>query len=933
MAVRIKEPIPPYVGGTAIEITDNHVINLLLREANNLIHLNENNEIYVDLQLDDGIQPDDDFPVGVTTGKILEEDWWQQSWLILNRKTTSGDYNRLIYANDGNLYIDYGDGVWHLIWEGGSLFNCNTRTFYLPELSDVSYIQEAYDYFLSWKNPILWYDRFGDGNHGEMFVYGEDSRWWSDPYIMFAWTHLWWTSWESRWTAQFSENRIKVYVDPQDMNTVIRATYIDGTLTQTWFSFIPTDTSLREPFIPTAPSHPTSKKYVDDELAKKQDILTPGTRITITYDPISGNTIISADISGVMTYKGNLQSVSDLSNIQNPSVWDCYYIEWAHTMYAWDWTQWNDVGGTGIDLTNYFNKQTDTTDNITQGSTNLFVTQQEKNDWNDKQDKIQAWNNITIDADGVTINAVVPTAGNNISIVNNQINNDAPFDPENAWVMGQVLQKTNSWYKWVNINLSNQYTAGAGINIDQNNEISNTLPFNPDNQGSENQVLKKTQNWYEWQAESVTSVNGQTGVVLIDEFSPDNQGQVGQVLKKTQNWYEWQNESWGGGAVYTPWYWINIDQNNEISNSLAFDPDNQWTVGQVLKKTQNWYERANESGWGGGTTYYGGTWITIDSWNYINNDWILTINNSWPDSSGDIQLNLVPSGGNVGQVLKRTSNWYERANESWGGWNTYYAGTGISISSSNYISNDWVLTINSNSPDNSGNIDIREVPSGGTAGDVLTKTQNWYSWEPSPGLPSGGTAGQILMMWSYWQAYWENDRIKIFDISGESDLTNAQLAYDFMRQSPWYYQAGAYVSIIRAYKSDRMNWWYKLFVFNGTENYSESWASYTCLIFNSVWDENVWYSDGSTTRFSFPRVTLFVNNATNTVDRVLIRNFTVLDNSYLATGINYTTPYIPQYPWNPATKQYVDDRNRVGTQAQYNALTTIDPNVIYNITA
>ena len=28
---------------------------------------------------------------------------------------------------------------------------------------------------------------------------------------------------------------------------------------------------------------------------------------------------------------------------------------------------------------------------------------------------------------------------------------------------------------------------------------------------------------------------------------------------------------------------------------------------------------------------------------------------------------------------------------------------------------------------------------------------------------------------------------------------------------------------------------------------------------------------------------------------------------YLATGVNYATPYIPEYPWSPATKKYVDD--------------------------
>lgn len=106
MAVRIKEGVIPYTAGTGIEITDNKVINVLLRALNNLIMVNEDNELYVDLQLMVGITPESDFPVWVTTGKILQSDWWQQSWLILNRKTTSGDYCRWIYANDQKLYYD-----------------------------------------------------------------------------------------------------------------------------------------------------------------------------------------------------------------------------------------------------------------------------------------------------------------------------------------------------------------------------------------------------------------------------------------------------------------------------------------------------------------------------------------------------------------------------------------------------------------------------------------------------------------------------------------------------------------------------------------------------------------------------------------------------------------------------------------------------------
>ncbi len=116
MPVRIKDGIIPYTWWQGIEITDNHVINVLLRALNNLIHVNENRELYVDLQLMDNILPTSDFPVGVTTGKILQANGWQKSWLILNRKTTSGDYCRWIYANDGKLYYDPWTWVWNQVF-------------------------------------------------------------------------------------------------------------------------------------------------------------------------------------------------------------------------------------------------------------------------------------------------------------------------------------------------------------------------------------------------------------------------------------------------------------------------------------------------------------------------------------------------------------------------------------------------------------------------------------------------------------------------------------------------------------------------------------------------------------------------------------------------------------------------------------------------
>ena len=101
----------PYSAWTGIGIDANKVISLLLRDEDNLIKVNADNEVYTDLQLADGIKPTDEFPVWVTVGRVLSSDGWYMSGTMLNFKTTSGDYGRWIYGTDGHIYYDAGTGT------------------------------------------------------------------------------------------------------------------------------------------------------------------------------------------------------------------------------------------------------------------------------------------------------------------------------------------------------------------------------------------------------------------------------------------------------------------------------------------------------------------------------------------------------------------------------------------------------------------------------------------------------------------------------------------------------------------------------------------------------------------------------------------------------------------------------------------------------
>mgnify|MGYP003290688049 CR=1 FL=1 len=292
------------------------------------------------------------------------------------------------------------------------------------------------------------------------------------------------------------------------------------------------------PYTPQYNWSPATKKYVDDWLALKQNILTPWTRITI--DPVTN--VISADITGVFIYKWNVTDPSSLPSSWQ-TVWDCWISESDDLMYAWDGTQWNKIWWTSIDLSPYFNKNTDTSDNITQGTQKLFVNQTEKSYWNAKQDALTAGDNIDITNN--VISAIVPvyTGGTAIDITNNIISNEKPFDPENAGTLAQVLKKTSTGYRW-------------------SDEVA-------------------------W-------------------FDPENAGTTGQVLKKTSTGYHWADESWWGwggwgwGQTYTWGSGITITPSNVINNTKPFDPAGSWTNGQVLTKTTagyTWADTTNVMSW------------------------------------------------------------------------------------------------------------------------------------------------------------------------------------------------------------------------------------------------------------------------------------------------------------------------------------------------
>lgn len=179
MTVRLTEWDKNETGWAWIEITANKVVNLLLRQLNNLIKINANDEAYVDLQLEDWILSSANMPVWVNVGRVLQADWWLANWTLLDAKTTSGDEIRFLFADDWKLYTDNGTWTFKQIYlkpEVDALFQ-QLRS----ELSTVAFSGEYNDLL---NKPTLWTAASKDVGTNPWNVPILDSNWKLDSNIV-----------------------------------------------------------------------------------------------------------------------------------------------------------------------------------------------------------------------------------------------------------------------------------------------------------------------------------------------------------------------------------------------------------------------------------------------------------------------------------------------------------------------------------------------------------------------------------------------------------------------------------------------------------------------------------------------------------------------------------------------------------------------------
>ena len=242
MTVRIKEWVKDKTWWTWIEVTDNEVINLILRSLNNLIKVNDNNEVYTDLQLEDWIENSDTLPIWVNVGRVIQADGRPTTWTLISGQTTSWDRVKLLYGDNWNIYTDNGTGTWNILWT-------NVKAFYLSSTSDLETAQEIYNWYIAWKYPIVYFD-------GNLYLFVNIS--WDNEYLKF---------YNPRFSTQTSTTQSYISFSSMLLR-ISNGTIINIRTQQNYMSdfFLSPYKDYAVPYIPQYAWSPATKKYVDDRV-------------------------------------------------------------------------------------------------------------------------------------------------------------------------------------------------------------------------------------------------------------------------------------------------------------------------------------------------------------------------------------------------------------------------------------------------------------------------------------------------------------------------------------------------------------------------------------------------------------------------------------------------------------------------------------------
>ena len=542
----------------------------------------------------------------------------------------------------------------------------------------------------------------------------------------------------------------------------------------------------------TTSTNPVENRVITNALNSKQDKLIAWTNIQIAAD---GKTISATDT----TYE-NKPAASSWTDVSLVTTWEKYIwdekqdklVAWNNISIAADWKTISAVDTTYASLP------------ASQWGTDVsLVTTWEKYTWNNKQDTIIGWTNVTIWADWKTINAVdtTYTAWTNISIdANNEIS---------------AVDTT--------------YSAGTNISIDANNEISavdTTYPNLPAASGWTDDSLVTTWEKYTWWNKQDTLIawtnisiasDGKT-ISAADTTYTASDFDIKDLTDSTGLRSTW---SWKQDAL-TAWTNIQIDSNTNTISAT----DTTYTAWANVSISNNNVISATDS--------------KAEWWNItgtLSNQTDLNTALSWKQDTLIAWTNVQIASD--GKTISATDT-------------TYTAGTWISIDANNVISN----------------------------------TQTSAEWWNITWTLSDQTDLNTALSWKQdTLTAWNNISIssntisadvntKTFPMAFATKVTDAQAAIDWVLD--WNNALIEYDN--RIYLLDKIDNW--VYYFRGI-NYTHNTTNDTMVITN---------------------IEVTVVSGTVTEVHIMWEN-----HWFLETNRTYSTPFIPTQDWHPATKKYVDD--------------------------
>lgn len=668
MAVRNVEWKLPYTWGKAITVDGNtKVISLNLRDENNLIIYDQlDDEIYVDLQLPDWIRPQYAFPVGVTTGRVLSGNDWDVTWTILVAKTTSWDVIKLLYWDDGKLYIDNGTGIFKQVYlkpEVDALLATKQdkliaweNIVIAPDWKTISAIMPAMDRFLS-----LW-----DCSTGEPLSFHG-----SIPFEYKTWDHYLvetvdsTTNYRPSWNAY--DGTASQVVETEEV--AVWDVYIyDGAV---WLLQINHSKSVSFANIAWQPS---DNPALDAALDAK------------------------ANASDVNTKTFTLASTTDYTNAQ--AAYD-YLQDWWNPIIDYDgtiYTYWRTVaGGRSMGFRSSRVNSSVASGNSKSEITIDYITI--NTDLNYQVNSIIVWDWVTmssyLDTDVDYQTPYTPTYNGSPATkkyVDDSVGAVDEFEPGNAWTTWQVLKKTANGYEWAN------ETPGWVTSVNGQTWAVTVDEFEPESAWTTWQVLKKTATGYDW-------ANGGWGGGWI-QLSPDSPLQLDYLWAGYEDDYanvstygdttaylviEWNNPwSWWQPTADTLGYYPlnSTDTNTDQSGNSR---DLVTSYGTVRYWTHHWVDCAAFDVWELRTSVFTGVVfngkLTTSIWYYQdatpnNDNWTIMwareddngpefgpiVANGWPD--GKYWVCGYATGYNATNTTAATqlTNWWHHICQTYDNW-------------------------------------------------------------------------------------------------------------------------------------------------------------------------------------------------------------------------------------------------------------------------